>query len=46
MVDLDIDFDDDDDRTPRYDGKAEVDGRTYEFEMNAVTGDVYEWERD
>ena len=46
VVDLDIDFDDDDDRTPRYDGKAEVDGRTYEFEMNAATGDVYEWERD
>ena len=44
VVDLDIDFDDG--RTPRYDGKAEVDGRTYEFEMNAVTGDVYEWERD
>ena len=46
VVDLDIDFDDDDGRTPRYDGKAEVDGRTYEFEMNAATGDVYEWERD
>ena len=44
MVDLDIDFDDG--RTPRYDGKAEIDGRTYEFEMNAATGDVYEWERD
>lgn len=46
VVDLDIDFDDDDGRTPRYDGKAEIDGRTYEFEMNAATGDVYEWERD
>ena len=44
VVDLDIDFDDG--RTPRYDGKAEIDGRTYEFEMNAATGDVYEWERD
>ena len=44
VVDLDIDFDDG--RTPRYDGKAEIDGRTYELEMNAATGDVYEWERD
>ena len=44
VVELDIDLDDG--RAPRYDGKALVDGRAYEFEMNAATGDIYEWERD
>lgn len=30
----------------RYDGKCRVGDRVYEFEMDAVTGDIYEWERD
>lgn len=29
-----------------YEGKAEMNGTVYEFELNAATGDIVEWERD
>jgi len=37
---------DEDDGVWCYEGEAYVDGREYEFELNAVTGRLMEWERD
>lgn len=37
---------DEDDGTLIYEGEARMDGAEYEFEMNAKTGKLMEWERD
>jgi len=42
IVDLDLDWDD---GALRYEGEAEMNGKRYEFEMNA-DGRIIEWERD
>lgn len=41
-----IDLDEEDTRWPLYEGEATLDGRVYEFEMDAATGELLEWKRD
>lgn len=45
ITDLDFDFDDDA-GIMYYEGECTLDGRKYEFKINAATGDVAEWELD
>lgn len=42
---LEMDFDAEHD-SYRYEGKATHDGKRYEFEISALTGEILEWERD
>lgn len=45
VTELDLELNDNT-HTLRYEGKAQSDGRRYEFEMDAADGKLYEWERD
>lgn len=45
ITDLDFDFDDDA-GIMYYEGECTLDGKKYEFKINAATGDVAEWELD
>ena len=45
ITDLDFDFDDDA-GIMYYEGECTLDGKKYEFKINAATGDVVEWELD
>lgn len=45
ITDLDFDFDDDV-GIMYYEGECTLDGKKYEFKINAATGDVAEWELD
>lgn len=45
ITDLDFDFDDDA-GIMYYEGDCTLDGKKYEFKINAATGDVAEWELD
>lgn len=45
ITDLDFDFDDDA-GIMYYEGECTLDGKKYEFKINAATGDVTEWELD
>lgn len=45
IIDLDFDFDDDA-GIMYYEGECTLDGKKYEFKINAATGDVAEWELD
>lgn len=42
---LDLELDDDT-GAYTYEGKAELNGTVYEFELDAVSGSIFEWERD
>ena len=42
IIDLELDRDG---GSLRYEGEAELDGKSYEFEMR-ITGEIIEWERD
>ena len=45
VTELDLELNDNT-HTLRYEGKAQSDGRRYEFEMDAADGKLYKWERD
>ena len=45
IQELDLELDDDT-GSYRYDGTAQMDGKRYEFEVDAASGDLVKWERD